>query len=449
MIKNLFLIGIFLCPVILMAQSQGITFTDGLSWKEVQLKAKAENKFIFMDVYATWCGPCKQMDREIYAHPTLGDLMNPYFISVKVQMDTSKNDSQKTRSFYKDAAFIKYQFHIESIPTFLFFNSNGELLNKDAGAKNIKEFTSIIRDVENTNWSYPNQVERYRKNELNYSDIRLLYKKALVMNEALFADSLARDIKVNFLDKISPDSLLKKDNLSFLGKNINLVSSNDLIFKLTLQSPRQVDSIFNEGKATKIEWADWLVSIVIQHEEIDNVLSKRDKRTFNFDRTVKKVKLKYPLVNADKIILKGLYFYYASKRDWINYSIYYDKFLTNYPPSTEGNEAFFALNSPAWILFSSTGKEQCLKFALKWIEKAIKIKPQLNDHIQFLDTRANILYRLGKTDKAIDQENVAIEGEKILTESKGQVFDPKKDDIYGFGKVLEKMRSGLPTWPTK
>ena len=41
--------------------SQGIQFEIG-SWKEVLQKAKQENKLIFVDLYTTWCGPCKKME---------------------------------------------------------------------------------------------------------------------------------------------------------------------------------------------------------------------------------------------------------------------------------------------------------------------------------------------------------------------------------------------------
>jgi len=41
---------------------RGVEFDRDLTWQQVKLKAKAENKYIFMDCYATWCGPCKKME---------------------------------------------------------------------------------------------------------------------------------------------------------------------------------------------------------------------------------------------------------------------------------------------------------------------------------------------------------------------------------------------------
>jgi len=40
-----------------LAFGQGIDFFHG-TWEEGLAKAKAENKILFVDAYAEWCGPC-------------------------------------------------------------------------------------------------------------------------------------------------------------------------------------------------------------------------------------------------------------------------------------------------------------------------------------------------------------------------------------------------------
>ena len=44
---------------------QGIDFFHG-TWEEALEKATAEEKPIFVDAYAVWCGPCKRMAREVF-----------------------------------------------------------------------------------------------------------------------------------------------------------------------------------------------------------------------------------------------------------------------------------------------------------------------------------------------------------------------------------------------
>src|SRR5437016_7533889 len=71
--------------------SKGVQFEKNLNWQQVLAKAKAENKYIFLDCFATWCGPCKLMDKNVYPNDTVGNYFNQNFISVKVQMDETKN----------------------------------------------------------------------------------------------------------------------------------------------------------------------------------------------------------------------------------------------------------------------------------------------------------------------------------------------------------------------
>ena len=62
--------------------AQGIKFEEGLSWEQVKQKAKTENKFIFVDCYATWCAPCKMMDKYVYQNDTVGEFVKDKFIYV-------------------------------------------------------------------------------------------------------------------------------------------------------------------------------------------------------------------------------------------------------------------------------------------------------------------------------------------------------------------------------
>jgi thiol-disulfide isomerase/thioredoxin len=111
-IKKQLCILIMCFAVMLHAQSQGtgIKWTTGLTWQQVKAKAKKENKYIFVDCYATWCKPCKEMDVKVYTVDSVGEFLNKEFISVKVQMDQTKNDNAEVRSWYKTASDISNRY---------------------------------------------------------------------------------------------------------------------------------------------------------------------------------------------------------------------------------------------------------------------------------------------------------------------------------------------------
>ncbi len=65
--KRAVCLTLFLLPLLAMAQeNKGIQFLKDLSWEQILAKAAKENKFVFVDCYATWCVPCKTMDNNVY-----------------------------------------------------------------------------------------------------------------------------------------------------------------------------------------------------------------------------------------------------------------------------------------------------------------------------------------------------------------------------------------------
>src|SRR5687768_17445714 len=111
--KNMSMVALLLVALVASAQSsrevaaevdeKGIKFEQGLSWDQIKAKAKAQNKYIFIDSYATWCGPCKAMDQDVYPSEKVGNFFNDKFVSVKVQFDKMEQDTEQVKKWYADA----------------------------------------------------------------------------------------------------------------------------------------------------------------------------------------------------------------------------------------------------------------------------------------------------------------------------------------------------------
>jgi len=56
---------------------------EWLSLEEAIQASLKEPKKIFIDVYTSWCGWCKVMDRKTFAHPEIAAYMNENFYAVK------------------------------------------------------------------------------------------------------------------------------------------------------------------------------------------------------------------------------------------------------------------------------------------------------------------------------------------------------------------------------
>lgn len=100
--------------------AQGIQWQTG-SFESILNKAKTQKKLIYIDIYTTWCGPCKQMDAEVFSNPTVGKLFNENFINYKI--DGEKGEGRD---------LVDY-FELDSYPTSMFIDGDWNVVMKLEG----------------------------------------------------------------------------------------------------------------------------------------------------------------------------------------------------------------------------------------------------------------------------------------------------------------------------
>ena len=233
---------LFTCPLFGIAQTEGsagIRWTEGMSWERVKEQAKRENKFIFVDAYATWCGPCKKMDNEVYTDNEVGNLINSKFISVRLQMDKTDHDDEATKTWLVFADALAKKYEIDGYPYFLFFKPDGELLYKVAGYHGTDSFIEVANDA------LTDPEARYKKNLGLFSSGQLkpaamieLAKTAKDKKDRKKAIEIVKQFKETYLDKASMDEVIQKDNLRILVEYPwELIRVDDRYFNLFFQQP--------------------------------------------------------------------------------------------------------------------------------------------------------------------------------------------------------------------
>jgi len=234
--------------------TSAIKFENSLTWAQVKQKAKAENKFIFIDAYTTWCGPCKQMSREVFPVKQVGDFFNKHFISVAIQFDVNEKDDEHTKKWRNEAEQIKSLYRIAAYPTYLFLAADGELRHSIVGAIfNPEEFISKASEALD-----PKSNLQGRKTEFldgNRSEAFLL---SLINSANAARDPQLPEYVNAYLLSQDPN---KRTEESFKVAALGTINLDDLAFKLIVDHPESATNALG-----KHQRADVLTPVIFDNE---------------------------------------------------------------------------------------------------------------------------------------------------------------------------------------
>lgn len=443
-LTRLFVMAMLL-PILSMAQ--GIRFEEKLSLQEVYKKAQKENKYIFIDLYASWCVPCKMMDKNVYSTDTVGNYFNAHFISFKVQMDQTKSDNEYIKSHYPDAELIKKQFEVMAYPTFLFLSASGVLVHKAVGYQPPIDFLQIARQATDPKINYTGQLKRFREGQLKRfrqgqlkpEEMRLLASEALKLDDKKSAFEIAGKYKQEYLDSVNEDELLTADNLNFIVQFSDLLNVTDPLFKAIYKWPRETDSISGIKGISKS-----LTDFIITRDEVFKYTGERVNTKLGVDnfpsqepdwgKIIAVIQNKYDAASALRVVTSAKVRWYEYKKDWKRFVNVALEQAEQQKIDTSTFEGKSYLNGIAYsIIFKYSEDPKILDKGLKWMES---ILPSYPDRYTWLDTYANLLYKRGRVKEAITYQKKAVDLAKGKDES----------DFKELSENLNKMINAKPTW---
>ena len=110
-----------------MAQEAGLPWIT--SYDDALIQLKEHKKPLFIEFYADWCGPCKQMDAEVYSQAEVIEALEPY-TPVKINVDTAMN--------------VAAAYQVNSIPRFIVVSADGEIVGDQIGFVQKDYFLSLM-----------------------------------------------------------------------------------------------------------------------------------------------------------------------------------------------------------------------------------------------------------------------------------------------------------------
>jgi thioredoxin-related protein len=123
-------------------------------------RAMKEGKHVIVDIYTTWCGWCKVMERETYGNPEVADYLLSNFVLAKVNGESSSKVHWKGREI-TEREFTR-SVGVTGFPTTYFLKPNLEVLGGRPGYIRPSEFLIISRFV-NTKWYEKGTLQDYLK----------------------------------------------------------------------------------------------------------------------------------------------------------------------------------------------------------------------------------------------------------------------------------------------
>ena len=382
--------------------AQQIAFEKG-TWTEMLARAKAEKKLIFVDVYATWCGPCKMLDQQVFTDKQVAATYNAFFINYKADAE------------HGEGVMLARKYNVHAYPTALFIDGDGQLVDDRVGFLPAPQFKQEGERV-------------FRKTTLGL---------ALALHEAGYkegnrtADFMktylwlrqraglsSADLLNDYVSHLPADSLVTPVNTTLL-----------LVHTTTCSGPA-----FEALMSRKDEPRFWPTLQILVQNNVN--AAGRERNRAQFDALCRVVERIEPAEQAPERVAQYQLVYHAEAEDWKAYAEQADAYANRYlvPKLTavtkvqqpeQFRERYDQLCNIAYFLLQHSKEDARLATLLTNLASVGELTPTpLNMGLQ-----ARLRYRLGERDEAIALQTKAIE----LARTNG-------DDVSSYEEALRRMQ---------
>jgi thiol-disulfide isomerase/thioredoxin len=427
--------------------SQGIEFEHG-TWTEVLEKAKQTSKPIFIDVYTSWCGPCKKMSKDIFPLAEVGKVYNANFVCY--QIDAEKGDGIE----------IAKKYEVKSYPTYLFIKSDGTIFSRAIGSMEAEKFIAVSKTAL-ADMNDPKSIALWEKEYVEKkNDPAFLLD---YINKRSKLGKSTAQLFDEYLALLPNDQRASKEIIEIYKKESRNITINSLAFKnlednKTLFFPKlggyvyvfiigAIDNSFREACASKNE--QLLQQVVDANEKLPKTSQRKIKeelymnyymKTNDLDKYVSNATIycdsSLMTVTSDSIAKtdKKVLQLFETQRNALIGKIDSTQMaqLTDNMAHASRNKYSQALNEVAWGFFEKVTDTKALENALRWSKRSLEIFP---DNHMFIDTYANLVYKLGRKEEAITKETEAL-----------NIAKSEKSDTKFYEAALLKMKVGEKTW---
>lgn len=163
--------------LILLLVSVGSMTAQKINWMSMDeaLAAQKENpKKIFMDVYTTWCGPCKLLDKNTFSDKNVIEYLNKNYYAVKFNAEGNEivnyQDFKYTNPNYQaerkgrnSQHLFAHAIKVNAYPTVVFFRENGDLIQGVPGYRTPQQLEIFLKMIHSDDYMKITTAEAWEK----------------------------------------------------------------------------------------------------------------------------------------------------------------------------------------------------------------------------------------------------------------------------------------------
>jgi thiol-disulfide isomerase/thioredoxin len=457
MLSRFFLTSVLIAAS-LCAQAQGIHFESG-NWASVRAKAQQQNRLIYVDVYTTWCGPCKILASQIFPQKVVGDKFNAQFVNYRI-------DAEKG-----EGIDIAKKYEVNGYPTHLFIDPQSEkIVYRGIGTpENAEEFNQeadVALQEKADPMTWEKYVEAYKKGKKDSAFLVAFIKKG----KRLEKDN---DPMINDYVSLIKSRPTTKDEIDFLMTNIRTVDNLAMpilyVHRQEINAAHPDQNDYFDDMANMLAYATLEKAVQQKNPgllgKIDNAQKNYTKdpdiaqpywfRTQYYTRTGDQVSARKAgreeatflcslpesyFVEGDKNGLEDSKSAIRSQLKMMNVpadqiEALVDTNLNRNPSVRRPVTAATAnkLNNISWEVYEKYAKDaEAVKQALVWSQKAMDLSIGMNEWSGFADTKAHLLYVSNQRVEAIALEQKALQHARSV----------KSPSVTDMETDLKKMQEG-------
>lgn len=265
--------------IILILLSFQITNANWLtSFEDAQKTALATNRFIIVDFWATWCGPCLEMEKTVWNNNQLEETLEGF---VKLKIDIDENRELATK------------YGISSIPNILIIDANGKVIQNILGFQNIQNLKSEIEKFNLSTEFLSTDLINYFKTKNFSTTIKITQR---YYDFSLLIDRNVKKKTLNVCKDYLNDCkmTLDKNEIDYLKKNqkIELYKLYDLAYNFEFNKLNKKISEFKTEEIDPInEYSYWFLKYL--------AIKSTSKTTSEIEETLKNKGLEKALLTKE------------------------------------------------------------------------------------------------------------------------------------------------------